>query len=75
MTYEPISELRRSQLNQEMFKDSTPGNRDAIREALNEIPRHKAWEAHYRAKGCSARKAETVASDKCRKSRTWPPTP
>lgn len=39
MTYEPISELRRHQLNQDMIKDATPGNRDAIREEFDEILR------------------------------------
>ncbi len=39
MTYEPVSELRRSQLNQGMVKNATPGNRDAIREEFDEILR------------------------------------
>jgi hypothetical protein len=39
----------------------------------NESPRRRAWEAHYRAKGCSTTKAYDVACRKIARSHTWPP--
>lgn len=39
----------------------------------NESPRIRAWTAHYMAKGCSDTKANSVAREKVRRSRTWPP--
>jgi len=39
----------------------------------NEGPRIKAWTAHYMRKGCTDTKADRVAHEKCRRSRTWPP--
>jgi hypothetical protein len=39
----------------------------------DESPRIRAWAAHYERKGCHPVKAERVASEKVRRSHTWPP--
>lgn len=54
------------------------GERGAARVPFEFVPyrdeskRMAAWEAHYRAKGCSPRKAREVAWRK-RSGATWPP--
>jgi hypothetical protein len=40
--------------------------------SAEECRRRRAWEAHYRAKGCSVRKAAEVALRKCTRASTWP---
>lgn len=42
-------------------------------EYRNNSPRIRAWAAHYERKGCHPVKAYRVASDKVRRSHTWPP--
>lgn len=37
-----------------------------------EAKRRAAWAAHYRQKGCNARKADDLARTKCRRKGTWP---
>ena len=39
----------------------------------NESARIAAWTAHYTLKGCHPVKAHSVALNKVRKARTWPP--